>query len=112
MDGTALFTGLLGMVVGAVALYHVMKRDWWAVMGNLAMGAACLLVLVTSGPRSHDERAARVRGHGCPAVQLRGRRHISPAPDSAARRRHPAVLMRLQLGCILRGPDVLDQPRP
>jgi hypothetical protein len=58
MDRTALITGLFGVAIGAGALYHVMKRNWWGLTGFLSIGAAVMLSLVTDGLRPPDERIA------------------------------------------------------
>jgi hypothetical protein len=58
MNGPALGTGVFGILIGAGALYHVMKRRWWALTGLLSLGAAGMLSMVTEGPRPPDERTA------------------------------------------------------
>jgi hypothetical protein len=89
MDGPARCTGLSGILVGAGALYHVMKRRWWALAGLLSTGAAGMLSMVTEGPRPPQERTAVRAVLAVTALQFHSR---SLAPGSAVKVHYPTTL--------------------
>ena len=43
MDGNALITAVFGALIGAVVLYRVPKRQWWAAVGQSAIPLAAVL---------------------------------------------------------------------
>jgi len=53
MDTAAI--ALLGVAVGAFAVYLAMKRQWRSASGVLALGGAIALILATSGNHSRAE---------------------------------------------------------
>jgi hypothetical protein len=57
MEVQALIAGVLGLGIGAAICYLLVRRDWLAATGALAVGATALLAIVTEGNRSHSEHS-------------------------------------------------------
>jgi hypothetical protein len=55
MDVQALVAGLFGAGIGAGVCYLLVRRDWLAASGGLAIGAAALLSIIAEGDRSRGE---------------------------------------------------------
>jgi hypothetical protein len=49
VDGNALITAAFGAVIGAVLMYRIPKRQWWAAIGQSAIPLAAVLNYAAQG---------------------------------------------------------------